>query len=185
MNDLGHGISTSTSFPSMNIPQAKSTREADSLQHPESDSFLYMESVLESIAVLGKLGTALDTIAQRLSGEIYNLVETTLDEVTERMEYGRERSLLFSTGSARSESVYVFATPDASPIGVNSEFVRGAFLRLSALEASSKQSEHEILRDFFWTLYSKLDAVAQGLRVTYEVANRIGSVCSIPSWCVS
>ncbi|THH02605.1 hypothetical protein EW026_g281 [Hermanssonia centrifuga] len=30
------------------------------------------------------------------------------------------------------------------------------------------------MKDLFWTLYSKLDAVAQGLRVVYEVSNRIG-----------
>jgi len=49
-------------------------------------------------------------------------------------------------------------------------------LRLTALESSTKHADHEILRDLFWTLYSKLDAVMQGLKVVYEVANRIGSV---------
>ena len=49
-------------------------------------------------------------------------------------------------------------------------------LRLAALEMSTKRMDQEVLRDLFWTLYSKLDAVAQGLRVVYEVSNRIGSV---------
>ena len=49
-------------------------------------------------------------------------------------------------------------------------------LRLAALEMSTKRADQEIMKDFFWTLYSKLDAVAQGLRVIYEVSNRIGSV---------
>lgn len=48
-------------------------------------------------------------------------------------------------------------------------------LRLAALEMSTKRGDQEIMKDFFWTLYSKLDAVAQGLRVIYEVSNRIGS----------
>ena len=50
-------------------------------------------------------------------------------------------------------------------------------LRLTALESSTKVIDQEVLRDFFWTLYSKLIAVSEGLRVVYEVANRIGSVC--------
>jgi len=48
-------------------------------------------------------------------------------------------------------------------------------IRLASLEYSAKKTDHEILRDLFWTVYSKLDAVLQGLRVVYEVANRIGS----------
>jgi exocyst complex component 4 len=183
MNDLGHGIPTSHTFSSFAVPSSiKSTvRNAESTQNPEADSFAYMESVLESLAVLGRLGNALDNVAQRLPGEIYTLVETTLDEVTERMEYGRQGSMFsLITRTGRSEGVYVIATPDGPtsfghPLS-HSDFVRGAFLRLTALESSSKHSDHEILRDFFWTLYSKMDAVAQGLRVIYEVANRIGSV---------
>ena len=53
-------------------------------------------------------------------------------------------------------------------------------LRLTALESSTKVLDQEILKDFFWTLYSKLIAVSEGLRVVYEVANRIGSVRVLP-----
>lgn len=57
--------------------------------------------------------------------------------------------------------------------------LKASYLRLAALELSTKRADQEIMRDFFWTLYSKLDAVAQGLRVVYEVSNRIGSVSSL------
>ena len=53
-------------------------------------------------------------------------------------------------------------------------------LRLTALESSTKLLDQDVLRDFFWTLYSKLIAVSEGLRVVYEVANRIGSVSAYP-----
>lgn len=143
--------------------------------NPESDSFMYMESLLESLAVLGKLGSALDSMAQRLPGEIFNLVEITLDEVEERAEYGRRRSLLsINGGLGRSEGVYIFARDGAQSDAKGR--LKASMLRLAALEPSSKRVEHEILKDLFWTLYSKLDAVAQGLRVVSEVANRIGSV---------
>ena len=59
---------------------------------------------------------------------------------------------------------------------MNFNSVHATSLRLAALESSEKRADHEVLRDFFWTLYSKLDALTQGLRVVYEVANRIGSV---------
>ncbi|KAJ7487411.1 exocyst complex component sec8 [Mycena galericulata] len=127
---------------------------ASTANNPESDSFAYVETLLESFAVLGKLGNALDNIGQRLPSEIFTLVETTLDEVEERAEYGRRGSMFSFTGTVLWSA---------------------SGLRLVALESSAKQVDHEILRDLFWTLYSKLDAVAQSLRVIYEVANRIGS----------
>ncbi|KNZ72347.1 putative exocyst complex component sec8 [Termitomyces sp. J132] len=127
-------------------PLSSNIASASSTNNPEADSFAYMETLLESLAVLGKLGSALDNVAQRLPSEIFNLVETTLDEVEERAEYGRRTTVL-----------------GLSEILGSTE------------ESSSKRVEHEILKDLFWTLYSKLDAVAQGLRVIDEVANRIGS----------
>ncbi|KAK7064373.1 Sec8 exocyst complex component-specific domain-containing protein [Favolaschia claudopus] len=145
--------------------------------NPESDSFAYIETLLESFAVLGKLGTALDNIGQRLPSEIFNLVETTLDEVEERAEYGRRGSAFSFTGVAgRADSVYTFSASDSvSTLAVSKAVWNASGLRLVALESSSKQVDHEVLKDFFWTVYSKLDAVAQSLRVIYEVANRIGS----------
>jgi len=140
--------------------------------NPESDSFAYMETLLESLAVLGKLASALDSISQRLPGEIYNLVEATLDEVDERADYGRRRSLLsVSTGLGRVDGLFT----EGAEVGSRRK-IKASSLRLAALESSSKQVEHEILKDLFWTLYSKMDAVAQGLRVINDVANRIGSV---------
>ncbi|KAH7930548.1 exocyst complex component sec8 [Leucogyrophana mollusca] len=152
--------------------------------NPESDSFAYIETLLESLAVLGKLGSALDTVAQRLQGEIYALVESTLDEVEERAEESKRVSMFGVTGFGRSEGGYIFASSDitgavsfngATPSISKGVFLRTSSLRLAALESSTKHVDQEILKDFFWTVYSKLDAVTQGLRVVYEVANRIGS----------
>ncbi|KAF8632974.1 hypothetical protein AX15_001571 [Amanita polypyramis BW_CC] len=147
--------------------------------NPEADSFAYMETLVESLAVLGKLGTALDTISQRLSGEIFILVETTLNEVEERAEFGR-RASMFGGRFIRSEQIYVLANGEAlNGLGygalTSQPFLNSSSLRLAALESSAKQADHEILRDLFWTLYSKLDAVIQGFRVVSEVANRVGS----------
>lgn len=50
----------------------------------ELDSFVYLEGLLESLGVLGKLGVGLDAIGQRVQNEIYNLVDATLEEVEER-----------------------------------------------------------------------------------------------------
>ncbi|OAX44421.1 hypothetical protein K503DRAFT_678876 [Rhizopogon vinicolor AM-OR11-026] len=150
--------------------------------NPEADSFAYIETLLESFAVLGKLGSALDIVAQRLQGEIYSLVECTLDEVEERTEESKRVSL-FSAASLgrRSEGGYIFVANDSigasvvPSIPANGVLLRTFSLRLAALESSTKQVDQETLKDFFWTVYSKLDAVTQGLRVVCEVANRIGS----------
>lgn len=150
-------------------------RNAQALLNPEADSFAYMETVLESLAVLGRLGATLDIIAQRLSSEIYSLIETTIDEVSERAEYGK-RSSMFGFSTSKSERVYIFSSDPSLVVQHKNGYFPASSLRLAALESSAQQVDQEILRDFFWTLYSKMDAVAQGLRVIYEVALRIGSV---------
>ncbi|KAF7320273.1 Sec8 exocyst complex component specific domain-containing protein [Mycena kentingensis (nom. inval.)] len=144
---------------------------AATASNPESDSFSYLETLLEAFAVLGKLGMALDSVGQRLPSEIFSLVESTLDDVEERVEYGRTRTTMSLSGvSNRNDSAYTFSGDSTSKAAW-----KACNLRLVALESSAKEVDHETLRDFFWTTYSKLDAVAQGLRVVYEVANRIGS----------
>jgi Exocyst complex component Sec8 C-terminal len=131
----------------------------------ESDSFAYIETVLESLAVLGELGNALDIVAQRISVEISSLLEGTVDEVHERAEFNKRMSLLAPGSTGRPSSTFG-----------SSRYLALSSLRLASLESSVKPADQETLRDMFWTLYSKLDAVLQGLRVVYEVANRIGSV---------
>ncbi|KAF9076098.1 Sec8 exocyst complex component-specific domain-containing protein [Rhodocollybia butyracea] len=143
-----------------------SSRNPQALLNPEADSFVYLETVLESLAVLGRLGATLDIVAQRLPIEIYSLIETTIDEVSERAEYGR-RSSVFGLSAPSLKECTFFPHKNG--------YLPESSLRLAALESSFQQVDQEILRDFFWTLYSKMDAVAQGLRVIYEVANRIGS----------
>jgi exocyst complex component 4 len=154
-------------------------------RNPESDSFAYIETLLESLAVLGKLGSALDIVAQRLPSEIFTLVEITLDEVAERAEYGRRGSVVIpGVTTGRSDGVYIIpdgntrnnVTNIPSPLAPRGGFLVASSLRLAALESSAKRVDHETLKDFFWTVYSKLDAISQGLRIVYEVSNRIGSV---------
>ena len=53
----------------------------------------------------------------------------------------------------------------------------GSVLSLGGAGGGGEGDEKsETLRDLFWTTYSKLDAVLQGLRVVWEVASRIGGV---------
>ncbi|KAF8595459.1 hypothetical protein BDV93DRAFT_528628, partial [Ceratobasidium sp. AG-I] len=165
--------------PSLTIaPRPNSTHEpAQTISTPEnieSNSFLYIEMLLEALAVLGTLGSALDSVNQRLGVEIFGLVEGVMNDVHERAEFVR-RGLEQAPGSG-SNSVGG-ANPGSGGGGGLYVFVGegpGA-LRLAALEGAAKKADHEILRDLCWTLYSKLDAVVQGLRVVSEVADRIGS----------
>jgi exocyst complex component 4 len=163
------------------IPSGRSSNLVSSaVFNPEADSFTYMETLIESLAVLGKLGTALDVISQRLSNEVFTLVETTINEVEERAEFGRRFSVFGGT-LPQSEDIYVFTNGESLggieyAIPDTTRLIDPSGLRLAALEAHTKYTDQEILRDFFWTLYSKLDAVIQGFRVISEVANRVGSV---------
>lgn len=200
----GQGVAAAPSYSNLGVHSSAASFSSlsnlaygpsQNQRNPETDSFLYIETLLESLSVLGKLGGGLDIVAQRLPGEIFALMDATVDEVSERAEYNRRTSLLFgiSTGS-KDPSTYIITSKSAVigglPLNIPSPLVdttRAGHgvqisplqLRLTALESSTKHTDHEILRDLFWTLYSKLDAVMQGLRVVYEVANRIGSVSLI------
>lgn len=73
-----------TSFPVSSAPIGSST--ASPRPNLELDSFAYLEGLLESLGVLGKLGVGLDAVSQRVRTEVYNLVESTLEEVEERYD---------------------------------------------------------------------------------------------------
>jgi exocyst complex component 4 len=154
--------------------------------NPEADSFTYIETLLESLAILGKLGSALDSVMQRLQGEIFSLIESTVDEVEERAEESKRSSALLTTTAlgSKSDGGYIFvsdesATMNAVHTALSRKATSTSTLRLAALESTSKHHDQDILKDLFWTIYSKLDAVTQGLRVVFEVANRIGSVSAV------
>lgn len=147
-------------------------------ENPEIDSFLYIEMLLEALARMGKLSVALDVIHQRLPVEIHALVESTIREVESRTEPLRRTS-----SNTRTDSILYLARTLGDASGRVS-FSAGAessdtsrplstMLRLSASETTQVQSEGEIMRDLFWTLFSKMDAVLQGHRVLHEVAGRI------------
>lgn len=159
--------------------EALATAERD--ENPESDSFLYLEMLLEALARLGKMSVALEVIHQRLPVEIHTLVESTIREVEARTEPLRRSSI-----AVRPESI-LLASSSALARAFGAEGGRGSLqpshtgrdrpmstlLKLSATESSQVESEGEVMRDLFWTLFSKLDAVLQGHRVVHEVASRI------------
>lgn len=204
VNDTGYRKSLSgsgflTGSASSNVLGSLASTSNTPPRNPEADSFTYIETLLEALAVLGKLGTGLDIVAQKLPNEIFSLIEATVEEVSERAEYGRRGSMNGMVDSANATAgrpadlsflsgptiasnalgiagVAVVTAIHGSSQSARRAIMDAACLRLTTLESSTKVLDQEILRDFFWTLYSKLIAVSDGLRVVYEVANRIGSV---------
>lgn len=73
------GSESAGSLDASSGPDQRSTS-----RNPELDSFSYIESLMESLAVLGKLGYGLDAITQRVQGEMFTLIENTVEEVEER-----------------------------------------------------------------------------------------------------
>jgi exocyst complex component 4 len=141
--------------PAQNMAQAASSTSLASIANeanPEADSYGYIENVLEALAVLGHLGSAMERMSARVTAEIRTLIDATLEEVEERIE------------QRRSEAQDEFATP-----------------RLTTLEMGASPQHAAILRDLFWTLYSKLAAVLEAHRIVYEVARWISSVSRWPA----
>ncbi|OCF43069.1 exocyst complex component 4 [Kwoniella heveanensis CBS 569] len=145
--------------------------------NPEADSYAYMETLLEALASMGKLGAALDMVAQRVPGEIHALVETTLDEVEERSEQRREEvDQLARPQSFLASGGDMFSSRPDSSLKRKSLFAPAETLRIEvSLGATGPPQHAAILKDLFWTLYSKLAAVLEGHRVVYEVARWISS----------
>ncbi|KAH9944194.1 Sec8 exocyst complex component-specific domain-containing protein [Epithele typhae] len=200
VNDTGYRKSVASGGFSFGLSSSHglgghSTTSNTTPRNPEADSFAYIETLLEALAVLGKLGTGLDIVAQKLPTEVFSLVEATVEEVSERAEYGRRGSMVgmmdpvpsdrlgasfLSTPIITSNTfgiagVAIVSTLQGTGMNARKGVLDATSLRLTALEASTKVIDQETLRDFFWTLYSKLIAVSEGLRVVFEVANRIGS----------
>ncbi|KIR32052.1 exocyst complex component 4 [Cryptococcus deuterogattii MMRL2647] len=154
--------------------------------NPETYSYIYIENLLEALAVLGRLGQALDTVAQRAPGEIFALVDGTLDEVEERTEQRREedlslrpQNLLGNIGAAPSSRTNLPAatsTVAAAVSGRKRLFSSAETSRIEISLGAAGPPEHAaLLKDLFWTLYSKLAAVLEGHRVMYEVSRWISS----------
>lgn len=139
--------------------------------HAEEDSFAYLDTLLASLAHLGKIGYALDTVAQLVSTELHQLVETTMDEVEARHE---------SRGSsAPLKAATVLVAPHATHAVLD---VGGGARRSLSLasapaprpsasaELATLHRDMEVMRDFVWTLLSKLEAVLAAHRVVQESA---------------
>ncbi|CAG8595158.1 9440_t:CDS:10 [Acaulospora colombiana] len=114
--------------------------------NPETDSFYYMEIILESLAILGRLPQALKTIIQRIPIELYQLVDKTVAEVEERNAH-----VVSTVNTKKSNNL----------------------IDMFSLESPENDAPMEVLRDLLWTLYSKLDAVLQGHRFILDIVERI------------
>lgn len=143
------------------------------LKVSEEDSFMYLEMLLESLVQLGKIGYALDTIAQLVPTELHQLVDTTIEQVEAR--YASQAT----PTSVRLETVLM--TPRAMHTVLEEGRTHRSFsLRAAPSNAPSRiaasaefaalQRDTDMLRDFFWTLYSKLEAVLAAHRAIQEVA---------------
>lgn len=83
------GFSSSVSSMSGFLAGGNDTQGKYSYVNPEQDSFAYMEVILESLSILGKLGHALEVISARIGSDLFTLVESTIDEVAERFVWWR------------------------------------------------------------------------------------------------
>ncbi|KDN51404.1 hypothetical protein K437DRAFT_272907 [Tilletiaria anomala UBC 951] len=154
----------------------------------ESNSFLYIEMLLESIARLDKLSYVLDTIAHRLQVEVHQVIDTTIEEVERRNEpsrqhsMGRAGSMYLGRSSSHtlsfsgpSSSAWRGSGPPSTLHVSTSGSVRHGLMRRTAAESFATAMDEETMRDLFWTLFSKFDAILQGHRAVYEVTTRISS----------
>lgn len=82
--DAASASASSTGAETTSSRKERLARAKAARRNPEVDSFAYIEMLLEALAALGKLGYALDAVGQRVQGEMFALVEGTVEEVEER-----------------------------------------------------------------------------------------------------
>ncbi|BEI80172.1 hypothetical protein CcaverHIS002_0107010 [Cutaneotrichosporon cavernicola] len=136
----------------------------------EFDTFGYMEMILEALAAMGRLGSALDTVIQRVPVEIHQLIDVTTEEVAERAEQRSEEMAVMS--AARPQSLLLAEKQDLESMPL---FQNDTLRVVVSLDASGPPKHAVVLRDLFWTLYSKIAAVMEGHRTVYEVVKWIAS----------
>jgi exocyst complex component 4 len=178
----GNGNTSISSFSSSGpnpLGALANPTSASKMANPEADSFIYIEHLLEALAALGKLGWGLDLIAQRETSELFALIEQTVNEVEERSaDRRRESMMLLLPATTLLPPPPSASSLDAPPrsTSVNAGSSGSTAFSMHSLNSNNMDENAETLRDLFWTMYSKLDAVLQGLRVVWEVSGRIGGV---------
>ncbi|KAF8981199.1 hypothetical protein BGZ52_003098 [Haplosporangium bisporale] len=115
--------------------------------NPEVDSIYYLEVLVESLGLLGKFKDAIVTILQRVPLETYQLIDKTISEVNERRN---------------AEALKTIHPRDSNYEDEEDE----KYL-------ATKNHENEILKDLFWTLFSKLDCVTQGHSIVLIAGQRL------------
>ncbi|KAF9921777.1 hypothetical protein FBU30_008177 [Linnemannia zychae] len=115
--------------------------------NPEVDSAYYLEILVESLGLLGRFKEAIVTILQRVPLETYQLIDKTISEVNER-----RNAAALKTIQARDSD---FDDEDDEKY------------------LAAKNTENEILRDLFWTLFSKLECVTQGHSTVLVAGHRL------------
>ena len=67
---------------SLKRPVSGSRSDAEDHDDPDLETFSAIESLLETLSVLNRLESSIDTVVQRVPGELHSLVEATLEEVS-------------------------------------------------------------------------------------------------------
>ncbi|KAI9719019.1 MAG: hypothetical protein M1828_006395 [Chrysothrix sp. TS-e1954] len=119
---------------SISIPMTE-----DSSRNPETDSFHYIRVVTESLARLGRLDEAVDSIEERLPIELFKVVERSNNEVNQRYPSATRKA------AARARTSLILEDP------------------------LKRKDQSAILHDLLEALYAKFEAIAESHRVFHDV----------------
>ncbi|KAI9204105.1 Sec8 exocyst complex component-specific domain-containing protein [Polychytrium aggregatum] len=133
--------------------QGDETSADDDSVDPETDSNIYMASLIEGLFHLGKLADSSDMIKERMSIELYYLVERTLQETSQQAT-----QTAFKSGSSRAAPGLETTTSS---------------LMLPDLFGSPSKEESGLLVEFLSDLYKKLQCVLEGHAFVVSVVQQI------------
>ncbi|KTW28876.1 hypothetical protein T552_01505 [Pneumocystis carinii B80] len=141
--------SQSNTYFSYDNENLQSEVKKNNVYNPEVDSEEYIRMLTKALYLLDVFPVAIDIIVQRLPVEIYQLIDKTINEVEQR-----DLNLL------------------------QNMFPKQKSLNIIDTDFSEDIMKSEILKDFFWTLYSKLIAVLNRYNIMYIYISDLSSIQS-------
>lgn len=111
----------------------------DSTRNPESDTFSYIQLLVESLNKMDRLDIAVDAVEQRLPVELFKVVEKSNNEVAQR-----HPSVLRAYANQRTAKSYKGANSDELRTGLLNDLLWTLYARFEAI-AESHRVVHDVV----------------------------------------
>ncbi|KAJ1967385.1 exocyst subunit, partial [Dimargaris xerosporica] len=134
----------------------RTAKPVEDEDNPEVNSFDYVEMLIQSLVLLGRIDDSVTRIQERIPVELNHLTNRVITEVEERHRIGTESEAPLANGAANTASVTTTVAITKPP-----------------LTGQQRLQDQEVLEDFVSTLYVRFGSVLEYHRFVLEVIGRV------------